>query len=176
MIFNNQKHQGVEACMPEKTPTTNAMRILTQADIAFASRTYEVDESDLSGVHVAEQIGLDPDQVYKTLVAKGDRTGYLTCGIPVHKTVDLKKLAQVSGNKRVELIPTKDLLAVTGYVRGGCSPVGMKKKYQYYLDEAIIMQKEIAISAGIRGCQIVIAPDDLSRATDAVLCQILIEE
>lgn len=160
--------------MPAKPPTTNAMRMLTQAGIDYSSRTYDVDESDLSGVHVADQIGLDPNQVYKTLVAKGDRYGYLTCGIPVHQTVDLKKLAQASGNKRVDLIPTKDLLTVTGYVRGGCSPVGMKKKYPYYLDEAVIQQPEVAISAGIKGCQIVLEPQDLVRATDAVLCEILL--
>jgi len=162
--------------MHGKAPTTNAMRLLAQAKIPFSSRTYEVDESDLSGVHVASQIGLDPNQVYKTLVAKGDRTGYLSCGIPVHKTVDLKKLAHASGNKRVELIATKDLLAVTGYVRGGCSPVGMKKKYPYYLDESIILQSEVAISAGIKGCQIVLAPDDLIKATDAVVCQVMTDD
>ncbi|NLC84491.1 MAG: Cys-tRNA(Pro) deacylase [Ruminococcaceae bacterium] len=156
-----------------KTPKTNAMRILTAKKIKFSTRSYEVDESDLSGVHVAAQIGLDSSQVYKTLVAKGDRTGYLTCGLPVHRNVDLKKLAAVSGNKRVELIPTKDILAVTGYIRGGCSPIGMKKQYPYYLDESVNQQSEIAISAGIRGAQIILSPADLIRAADAVLCSIL---
>jgi len=160
----------------DKTPTTNAMRILAQRRIPFTSRTYAVDESDLSGVHVAAQIGLDPNQVFKTLVAKGDRTGYLACGLPVHRTVDLKKLALASGNKRVDLIPTKDLLAVTGYVRGGCSPIGMKKPYPYYLDESALAQPEIAISAGIRGAQIVLAPADLVAVTGASLCGILLEE
>lgn len=162
--------------MQGKAPTTNAMRMLTQAGIAFTTRTYEVDEDDLSGVHVARQIGLDPDSVFKTLVAKGDKTGYLSCGIPVHRTVDLKKLAHVSGNKRVDLIPTRELLAVTGYVRGGCSPVGMKKKYPYYLDETVILQSEVAISAGVKGCQIVLGPEDLARATEAHLCDILQDE
>lgn len=159
-----------------KMPTTNAMRILAQKRIPFTTRTYEVDESDLSGVHVAEQIGLDPNQVFKTLVARGDRTGYLACGLPVHRTVDLKKLAQTSGNKRVDLIPTKDLLAVTGYMRGGCSPVGMKKAYPYYLDHSALAQPDIAISAGIRGAQIVLTLADLVAATAAVLCDILLEE
>lgn len=102
--------------MSGKAPTTNVMRMLTQGKISFTTRNYEADESDLSGVRVAGQIGLDPNQVYKTLVAKGDKTGYLACGLPVHRTVDLKKLAQVSGNKRVELIPTKDLATVTDAV------------------------------------------------------------
>ncbi|MGI6299338.1 MAG: Cys-tRNA(Pro) deacylase [Saccharofermentanales bacterium] len=160
--------------MPKpKAPKTNAMRILSARKIAYATRTYEVDESDLSGIHVAAQIGLEPDQVYKTLVAKGDRTGYLTCGLPVHCNADLKKLATVSGNKRVELIPTKDILAVTGYIRGGCSPIGMKKQYPYYLDESVNQQSEIAISAGIRGAQIILSPADLISAADAVLCSIL---
>lgn len=165
-----------QAMSSAKVPTTNAMRILAQKKVSFTTRTYEVDESDLSGVHVAAQIGLDPNQVFKTLVARGDRSGYLACGIPVHETVDLKKLAAVSGNKRVELIPTKDLLAVTGYVRGGCSPVGMKKAYPYYLDESVQAQPEVAISAGIRGVQIVLAPDSLIHATGAVLCRILMDE
>lgn len=159
-----------------KTPTTNAMRILSQKKIPFTTRSYEVDESDLSGVHVAAQIGLDPNQVFKTLVARGDRTGYLACGIPVHRTVDLKKLALASGNKRVDLIPTKDLLAVTGYVRGGCSPLGMKKAYPYFLDDCVRTQPEVAISAGIRGAQIVLSPESLAAATGAVICGILLEE
>lgn len=157
----------------QKTPKTNAMRILSARKTAYSTRTYEVDESDLSGVHVASQIGLEPDQVFKTLVAKGDRTSYLICGLPVHRSVDLKKLAAASSNKRVELIPTKDILAVTGYVRGGCSPIGMKKDYPYYLDESVTQQNEIAISAGIRGAQIILSPADLISATKAVLCDIL---
>ncbi len=162
--------------MHEKTPTTNAMRQLTRQKITFQTKVYQPDEDDLSGLNVAGQIGLGAEQVFKTLVAKGDRTGYLTCGLPVDKAVDLKKLAQVSGNKRVELIPTKDLLPVTGYVRGGCSPIGMKKKFAYYLDETVVLQTEVAISAGIKGCQVLLAPDDLIQATEAILCDILMDQ
>ena len=162
--------------MHEKAPTTNAMRQLTRLGIAFQTRVYQPDEDDLSGAHVARQIGIDPQQVFKTLVAKGDKTGYLTCGLPVDRTVDLKKLAQVSGNKRVDLIPTKDLLAVTGYVRGGCSPVGMKKKFAYYLDETVILQTEVAISAGMKGLQVLLQPQSLIKATEAILCDILMDD
>lgn len=162
--------------MNEKTPTTNAMRQLTRQGITFQTKVYLPDEDDLSGVHVASQIGIDPQQVFKTLVARGDKTGFLTCGLPVDRTVDLKKLASVSGNKRVDLIPTKDLLAITGYVRGGCSPIGMKKKFTYYLDETVILQSEVAISAGMKGLQVLIEPQDLIDATEAVLCDILMDD
>lgn len=141
-----------------KIPKTNAMRILTQAGIAFEPKTYDVDENDLSGTKVATQVGLPFAQVYKTLVAKGDQTGYLVCLIPVDQEIDLKKLALASGDKRVELIPTKDLLAVAGYIRGGCTAIGMKKKFPTYIESAALSQPLIAISAGVRGCQLLLDP------------------
>ena len=144
-----------------KIPKTNAMRILTQAGIAFEPKTYDVDENDLSGTKVATQVGLPFAQVYKTLVAKGDQTGYLVCLVPVDREIDLKKLALASGNKRVELIPTKDLLAVTGYIRGGCTAIGMKKKFPAFIESAALSQPVVAISAGVRGCQLLLDPQAL---------------
>jgi Cys-tRNA(Pro)/Cys-tRNA(Cys) deacylase len=155
-----------------KIQKTNAMRLLTQAKIAYELKTYEVDENDLSGSKVAAQVGLPMAQVYKTLVAKGEHSGYLVCLIPVDCEIDLKRLAVASGDKRVELIPTKDLLAVTGYIRGGCSPVGMKKKFPTYIEAAISAQPLIAVSAGVRGCQMILPPDDLVSFTQAKLCTV----
>lgn len=151
---------------------TNAMRLLTQAHITYDIKTYTVDESDLSGTKVAAEIGMPDRQVYKTLVARGDQTGYLVCMIPVDQEIDLKRLAAASMNKRVELIPVQDLLKVTGYIRGGCSPVGMKKKLPTLIDAAAQDEAVIAISAGVRGCQIVINPADLIAYTDAKPCRV----
>jgi len=147
---------------------TNAVRLLTAAGIALETLEYEVDENDLSGVHVAEQLGQPVEQVFKTLVLKGDKLGYLVCCIPVAEELDLKKVAKVAGDKRVEMILMKDLLPVTGYIRGGCSPIGMKKKFPTFLDETVILFDEIAISAGVRGAQILLNPEDLMRYTEAV--------
>lgn len=155
-----------------KIQKTNAMRLLTQAGIAYELKTYPVDEHDLSGVTVAAEVGLPAGQVYKTLVARGDKTGYLVCIIPVDREIDLKKLAQASGDKRVELIPTKDLLAVTGYIRGGCSPVGMKKKFPTFVESAVLAEPVVAVSAGVRGCQMVLTPADLVAFTQAKLCEV----
>ena len=155
-----------------KIQKTNAMRLLTQAGIAYDLKTYPVDEKDLSGVTVAAEVGLPAGQVYKTLVARGDKTGYLVCIIPVDREIDLKKLAQASGDKRVELIPTKDLLAVTGYIRGGCSPVGMKKKFPTFVESAVLAEPVVAVSAGVRGCQMLLAPTDLVAFTQAKLCEV----
>ena len=155
-----------------KIQKTNAMRLLTQAGIAYELKTYPVDEDDLSGVTVAAEVGLPAGQVYKTLVARGDKTGYLVCIIPVDREIDLKKLAQASGDKRVELIPTKDLLAVTGYIRGGCSPVGMKKKFPTFVESAVLAEPVVAVSAGVRGCQMLLAPTDLVAFTQAKLCEV----
>jgi Cys-tRNA(Pro)/Cys-tRNA(Cys) deacylase len=155
-----------------KIQKTNAMRLLTQAGIAYDLKTYPVDENDLSGVTVAAEVGLPAGQVYKTLVARGDKTGYLVCIIPVDREIDLKKLAQASGDKRVELIPTKDLLAVTGYIRGGCSPVGMKKKFPTFVESAVLAEPIVAVSAGVRGCQMLLAPADLVAFTQANVCEV----
>ena len=119
-----------------KTEKTNVMRLLDAAGIPYRTQEYEVDEKDLSGVHVAESIGQDVDTVFKTLVLKGEKTGYLVCCIPVAEELDLKKAARAAGDKKVEMLPMKELLPVTGYIRGGCSPVGMKKKFPTYIEES----------------------------------------
>ena len=140
---------------------TNAMRLLEQSHIDYDTAEYEY---DVSGVHAAEAIGLPEEQVFKTLVTKGDKTGILIFCIPVNMELDLKKAASVSGNKKVEMTHMKDLLNLTGYIRGGCSPIGMKKKY---IDETAILFEQIAVSAGIRGQQILIAPEKLIAFVEA---------
>lgn len=147
--------------------TTNAMRILMKANIPFDTAEYSVDASDLSGVHAAHMMGLDPDCVFKTLVARGDKKGISVFCIPVAEELDLKKCAAVTGDKRIEMIPVKELLGLTGYIRGGCSPVGMKKKYPTWIDESAILNDRIYVSAGLRGQQIIIAPDDLRQCVGA---------
>lgn len=137
---------------------TNAMRLLEQSRIPYDTAEYEYD-ADLSGIHAAHAIGMPPEQVFKTLVAKGDKTGVIVFCIPVNMELDLKKAAIVSKNKKVEMIPMKELLSLTGYIRGGCSPIGMKKKYSTYIDETAILFEQIAVSAGIRGQQILISPE-----------------
>lgn len=146
---------------------TNAIRQLEKAKIPFRTMEYEVDESDLSGVHVAAQLGQPVEQVFKTLVLKGEKKGYLVCCIPAAKELDLKKAAKAAGEKKVELLPVKELLPVTGYIRGGCSPIGMKKRFQTFLDETALLYPEIAVSAGIRGGQILLAPSSLIGYTGA---------
>ncbi len=146
---------------------TNAMRLLSAADIAFDSKEYIVDENDLSGTHIALQLGQPFEQVFKTLVLKGERTGYLVCCIPVNEELDLKKVSKAVGDKKCDMIPMKDLLSVTGYIRGGCSPIGMKKKFPTFIDETCILFDQICISAGMRGAQIIINPEDLIKYTEA---------
>ena len=142
---------------------TNVMRLLKQAGIPFESGEYEVDESDLSGVHVAEVLGVDPDCVFKTLVAKGEKKGLHVFCIPVAEELDLKKCAQAAGEKKIEMIHVKDLLGLTGYIRGGCSPIGMKKKFPTTLDETAILFDKIYVSAGQRGVQVILNPEDLAN-------------
>lgn len=137
---------------------TNAMRLLDAAGISYRSTEYAYDEADLSGLHAAREIGMPPEQVFKTLVARGDKTGIGVFCIPVCCELDLKKAAEVSGNKKLELIGVKELLPLTGYLRGGCSPIGMKKQYPAFIDETAVLFDEIAVSAGLRGQQILIAP------------------
>jgi len=151
-----------------KPVKTNAMRMLESAGLAFRVVTYEVDEEDLSGVHVAQSCGLPVEQVFKTLVTKGD-AGYLVACIPVDMELDLKKLAAVSGNKKVDMIAVKELLPLTGYIRGGCSPVGMKKPFPTYFDESVILFDWIGVSAGMRGAQILIDPKVLTDFVGAAL-------
>ena len=151
---------------------TNAMRQLDAAGIKYTPMEYEVDESDLSGVNIARQIGLPEEQVFKTLTAMGDKTGAVVFVIPCHMELDLKKCAAVSGNKRVELVAVKELLALTGYIRGGCSPIGMKKKLPTYFDESAILYDEITVSAGIKGCQLLLSAEAVVKFTDATLADI----
>lgn len=146
---------------------TNAVRLLEAAGIDFSLGEYEVDEEDLSGVHAAELIGMPSEQVFKTLVARGDRNGIAVFCIPVAEELDLKRAAAASGNKSLEMVHVKELLPLTGYIRGGCSPIGMKKRYPTYIDETCILFDRIAVSAGRRGLQLLIAPDDLCRFVDA---------
>lgn len=146
---------------------TNAMRLLDAAGIAYRAVEYEYDESDLSGVHAAEQLSMPAEQVFKTLVARGDKTGPVVFCIPVADELDLRRAAAISGNKRVDMIHVKELLPLTGYIRGGCSPIGMKKKYPTYVDETYILFDEIAVSAGARGLQVTLSPDELISFTDA---------
>ena len=146
---------------------TNAMRQLDTAGIAYRTESYEYDEQNLSGLHAAEQVGIPAEQVFKTLVTRGDKTGILVFCIPVDMELDLKKAAAVSGNKKVEMTHVKELLGLTGYVRGGCSPIGMKKKYPTYIDETAILFEEIAVSAGMRGEQILLHPEDLIAFVNA---------
>lgn len=146
---------------------TNAMRQLDAAKIPYTPCAYTVDENDLSGVHIADQLGLPYEQVFKTIVTKGDRTGYLVLCIPCHKEIDLKKAAAATGNKRVEPIPVKELLGLTGYVRGGCSPVGMKKKFPTYFDQSAERRERITVSAGVKGMQLLLKSEDILRFTGA---------
>ena len=146
---------------------TNAMRLLNQAKIQYDTSEYEVDESDLSGVHAARMLGIDPDCMFKTLVTRGEKKGIYVFCIPVAEELDLKKCAAATGDKKVEMIHVKELLGLTGYVRGGCSPIGMKKKYPTYIDEIATLFDRIYVSAGMRGQQIILDPEDLRSYTDA---------
>lgn len=155
---------------------TNAMRLLDKAKIKYDTIEYEVDENDLSGVTIAKKANLDDKMVFKTLVAKGDKTGYLVFCIPVAKEVDLKKAAKISGNKKIEMVHVKDLLGLTGYIRGGCSPVGMKKKFDTYFDETCKNFEKITVSAGVRGCQLLLNTGDITKFTNAKINSLTMEE
>ncbi|MBS7328042.1 MAG: Cys-tRNA(Pro) deacylase [Oxalobacter sp.] len=158
--------------MKEKISKTNAARMLDKAKIAYRLIPYHVDEEDLSATHVAESLGQDIEQVFKTLVLHGDRTGHLVCVVPGNHEIDLKKAAKVSGNKRCEMIAVKELFPLTGYIRGGCSPLGMKKKFPTYIHTTLENFEKIYVSAGLRGLQIEIAPKDLVEASNAVLADL----
>ena len=145
----------------KKIAKTNAARLLDAASIEYDLIPYEVDETDLGAQHIADQLGENIEQVFKTLVLQGDKTGHLVCVIPGAEEVDLKKAAKVSGNKKVDLIPMKELLPTTGYIRGGCSPVGMKKPFPTFIDETCILYDYIYVSAGVRGLQFKINPEAL---------------
>lgn len=151
---------------------TNAMRLLEQAKIPFRTAEYEYDENDLNGMHAASAIGMPPEQVFKTLVARGDKNGFCVFCIPVCCELDLKKAAKASGDKKIELLHVKELLPTTGYIRGGCSPIGMKKKFPTFLEETAQLYGEIGVSAGVRGCQILLAPDALAEFVAAAYCDL----
>ena len=151
---------------------TIAARILDQLNITYELRAYEVNEDELDAVSVARKVMLPPAAVFKTLVARGDKTGVMMALVAADAELDLKKLATISGNKKIELVAVKELLGLTGYIRGGCSPLGAKKKYPVIIDETVILSEQVSISAGQRGLQLIVAPDDLQRATEATLADI----
>lgn len=153
---------------------TNAVRLVEQAGISCKEQFYEYQEDDLSGMHAAQVLGMPPEQVFKTLVARGPKTGIHVYCIPVCCDLDLKKAAKVAGDKSMELVAVKELLPLTGYIRGGCSPVGMKKQYPTFLDETCILFEEIAVSAGERGHQMLLNPEDLAKITNATYADITI--
>lgn len=158
-----------------KINKTNAARLLDKSKISYELIPYEVDENDLSAVHVAANLGENISQVFKTLVLQGDKTGHFVCVIPGDKEVNLKLAAKVSGNKSCDMIPMKELLPTTGYVRGACSPVGMKKHFPTYIHETSQQFPYIYVSAGVRGLQIKIAPEDLIRESRAEICRLFEE-
>lgn len=153
---------------------TNAARLLDKAKVPYRLVAYEVDETDLSAIHVAEQLGENIEQVFKTLVLRGDRSGHFVCVIPGAEEVDLKKAARVSGNKNCELIPMKELLPLTGYIRGACSPIGMKKRFPTYIHHTAKIHNEIYISAGQRGLQLLLSPAALISETGATVSDLTV--
>jgi Cys-tRNA(Pro)/Cys-tRNA(Cys) deacylase len=156
-----------------KISKTNAARLLDQAKIKYELIVYEFDENDLSAPHVAEALNEPIEQVFKTLVLKGDKSGYFVCVIPGDAEVDLKKAAKASGNKSCDLIPQKDLLPLTGYIRGGCSPVGMKKHFPTYIHETCLLYEHIFVSPGQRGLQMKIASEDLIAIAKAEVGELI---
>lgn len=153
---------------------TNAVRMVEHAGVACREAFYDFDENDLNGMHAAEALGKPPEQVFKTLVARGEKTGLNVFCIPVCCELDLKKAARAAKDKNMELIPVKELLPLTGYIRGGCSPIGMKKKFPTFIDETCILWEEIAVSAGARGHQLLLNPEDLIQLVSAELVDIII--
>lgn len=155
-----------------KVQKTNAARLLDARKIAYELVSYEVDENDLSAVHVAAQLGENIQQVFKTLVLQGDKTGYFVCVLPGEAEVDLKKAAKASGNKSCALVHMKELLGLTGYIRGGCSPIGMKKQFPTYFHQTCTDFPSIFVSAGVRGLQFKIKPDDLVAVTRGIIADL----
>lgn len=152
---------------------TNAIRLLEQAGVPYEARTYPVDESDLSGLHAAALLGLPAEQVFKTLVLRGAKAGCFVCCIPVGREVDLKLAARAAGEKKAELLPMKELLPVTGYLRGGCSPIGMKKKLPTLIDASAQGWERISVSAGTRGEMVLVEPERLRAVTHAVFAPLV---
>jgi Cys-tRNA(Pro)/Cys-tRNA(Cys) deacylase len=154
----------------DKINKTNVARLLDRDKVSYELIPYEVDENDLSALHIAKDLGENIEQVFKTLVLKGDKTGYFVCILPGDEEVNLKMAAKVSGNKSCDLIPMKELLPTTGYIRGGCSPIGMKKPFPTYIHESCLTQPYIYVSAGLRGLQVKIDPNDLISEIHATVC------
>ena len=152
--------------MAKKEDKTNALRMLDNAGIAYTTHVYDTDDGMIDGVSVAKKVGEDPEQVFKTLVTRGDDGNHYVFVIPVAERLDLKACARSVGVKSVAMIPQKELFPLTGYVHGGCSPVGMKKKYTTVFDETIVLLDRIIVSAGRDGMQMVLDPEDLLRITD----------
>ncbi len=150
-----------------KLQKTNVMRLLDAAGIPYEPETYVPDEEDLSGTHIADQIGLPPEQVFKTLVLRGGKNGVAVFCLPADRSVDLKLAAELAGEKKVEMVPVRELLGLTGYIRGGCSPIGMKKRYPVFIDSSCLSFERITISAGVRGIQLLLRTEDLIRFTGA---------
>lgn len=161
-----------DTIMAKKIDKTNAARLLDKAKIAYSLIPYTVDENNLAATHVAEELGEDIATVFKTLVLRGDRTGLFVCVIPGDHEVDLKAAARISANKKADLIAMKELLPTTGYIRGGCSPIGMKKPLPTYIHSSCLEHERIYISAGVRGLQIAIAPNDLINYVGATVAEI----
>ena len=158
--------------MAKKTEKTNAARLLDKAGIQYRLIPYEFDENDLAAQHVADSLGQDIAREFKTLVLHGDKTGHIVCVVPGNGEVDLKALAKTSGNKKVEMIAMKDLLSTTGYIRGGCSPIGMKKKFPTFVHSTAIDFETIYVSAGVRGLQLEIDPKDLISYIGGVIAEV----
>ncbi len=152
---------------------TNAARLLDREKVNYELIAYEVDETDLSAVHLAEIANESIDRIFKTLVLEGDKTGHLVCIIPGGDELNLKKVAKVSNNKKVEMIPMKSLLPLTGYIRGACSPIGMKKHFSTYIDESCLNFDAIYVSAGQRGVQLKLNPKDLIKVINAEVCSLI---
>jgi Cys-tRNA(Pro)/Cys-tRNA(Cys) deacylase len=152
---------------------TNVIRILELKGIEHSVHTYEIEEGDLSGITVARKIGADETSVFKTLVANGDKNGINIFCVPVAEELNLKKAAAVSNNKKIEMIKVKDLFSITGYIRGGCSPIGMKKHFPTFIEETAQLFDKIYISAGIRGIQVCLSPNDLVSIAQATFTDLL---
>ncbi len=158
-----------------KAVKTNVMRLLDKAKIQYEAKEYPVDEDDLSGSHAADLMGVDHGSMFKTLVLKGEKTGFLVCCIPVDDEVDLKKAAKAAGDKKVEMLPMKELLSTTGYIRGGCSPIGMKKRFPTFIDPSAFQYEKIAVSAGMRGVQVILSPADLVEYVGATTTELTLK-
>ena len=158
-----------------KAVKTNVMRLLDKAKLKYEAKEYPVDEDDLSGSHAADLMGVDHGSMFKTLVLKGEKTGFLVCSIPVDDEVDLKKAAKAAGDKKVEMLPMKELLSTTGYIRGGCSPIGMKKRFPTFIDPSAFQYEKIAVSAGMRGVQVILSPADLAEYVVATTTELTLK-